>query len=199
MQVETGRTRPPDPCVIPAISLIHNMLVQTLQFTKLIDVLHVHLLGGRQAERQALSLGVINCGVGFRIQRRFVTAYAGSEGKEEDRGSPVFIPSTWYICDSYERSGAGTVRNAGESSRRALWEQAYAVTNAHKAGSQRSFFFRDLTLHALLSSRPHIVCTVCIPSNDVPFAGRNTQPVMRSALAQVLSFVSTLRHCGAYF
>ncbi len=44
-------------CDPPAISLVHNMLVQTLQFTKLIDVLHVHLLGGRHAEHQALSGG----------------------------------------------------------------------------------------------------------------------------------------------
>ncbi len=46
-------------------------------FTKLIDVLRVDLLGGRQAERRALSLGGRNRRAGFRTQR----AGVGSDGK----------------------------------------------------------------------------------------------------------------------
>ncbi len=44
---------------------------------KLIDVLHVHLLGGRQAEHRALSPRGRNRRAGFRPQR----AGAGSDGK----------------------------------------------------------------------------------------------------------------------
>ncbi len=112
--------------------------------------------------------------------------------KKEDKDSPVFIPSTWSICDSHERSQrsalisakrAGTARNAGEGSllKERLRERARSV-------SFFSFFFTRA-----VSSLESCACSalkqtthrLCIPSREsFSFAGRNTQPVMRSALAR---------------
>ncbi len=65
------------------------MLVQTL-LQKLIDVLPVHLLLlGRQSERRALSPGERTAGRASD-PREWALDFMG---KEEDRGSPVFIPS----------------------------------------------------------------------------------------------------------
>ncbi len=60
------------------LSFIH-LMKQCLLITKLIDVLHVHLLGGRQAERRALSPGGRNSRAGFRTPR----AGVGSDGKRK--------------------------------------------------------------------------------------------------------------------
>ncbi len=87
-------TRPPDLYAIPAISLATVpqqrqyrdckiiqwgearsassfiiCLYKQCSFTKLINVLHVHLLVERQAECRALSLGGRNRGAGFRSQK----------------------------------------------------------------------------------------------------------------------------------
>ncbi len=108
---------------------------QCLLITKLINVLHVHLLGGRQAERRALSPG------GKEPQGGLPNPESGRWiwwEKKEDRDSPVFVPSTWSICDSHERSQrsalfsakrAGTARNAGEGSllKERLRERARSV------------------------------------------------------------------------
>ncbi len=55
--------------------------------------------------------------------------------KEEDRDSPVFVPSTWSICDSHERSHLS-----------AFFPR------------KRERHPRELTLLALLSSRQHTDC-----------------------------------------
>ncbi len=93
-------TCPPDLCAIPAmlfaampqrnrsLEIIRRgearsassfiiCLCKQCNFTKLIDVFHVHLLGGRQAEHRALSLGGRNHGTGLRSQ----SAGTGSDGK----------------------------------------------------------------------------------------------------------------------
>ncbi len=59
------------------ICLCKHCLCKHCSFNKIIDVLHVHLGGGRQAECRALSLGGKNRSAGFRSQR----VGAGSDGK----------------------------------------------------------------------------------------------------------------------
>ncbi len=92
-----------------------------------------------------------NRGAGFRSQK----AGAGSDGKEEDRGSPVLIPSILRV------SGAGAARTLMKtpSSKRVPpppGSEAYAVEATHNAVSRPP---REPTLHASLPVRSsHKLC-----------------------------------------
>ncbi len=112
-------------------------------------------------------------------------------GKEEDKDSPVFVPTTWSICDSNESSQrsalfsakrAGTVKNAGEGS--------YSKNASESEHAVSLFIFTRAvssleSWNRLLCSQADNTQTVCISSREsFSFAGRNTQPVMRSALAK---------------
>ncbi len=77
---------------------IHNILVQTYILWKLIDIFPVPLLGKGQAERRALFPGGRTARRASDLRERALDLI----GKEEDRGSPVFIPYIRSICDSYE-------------------------------------------------------------------------------------------------
>ncbi len=79
---------------------IHNKLVQTYILWKLIDIFPVPLLGKGQAERRALFPGGRTARRASDLRERALDLI----GKEEDRGSPVFIPNIRSICDSYEHS-----------------------------------------------------------------------------------------------
>ncbi len=104
-------------CSAPFIMIfVHNMLEQTISFTKAHRVLHVHLLRGRQAERRAFSPEGRNSWAGFQSQRAALDLMR----KEVYRGSPIFIPSILHLrfprALCLGESGGGTMRNAGESS-----------------------------------------------------------------------------------
>ncbi len=95
------------------------MLVETLSFEKnLIDVLHVHLLGGRQAERRALSPGGRTTGRASDPRERALDLM----GKEEDRGSPVFILSIWSICDSHDHSENSLLKESFPGVKHTQWK-----------------------------------------------------------------------------
>ncbi len=127
--------------------------------------------------------------------------------KKEDKDSPVFIPSTWSICDSHERSQrsalisakrAGTARNAGEGSllKERLRERARSV-----------FFFFFFFLHgqsapsraalALLSSRQHTDCVY--PQQRKLFVCREEHTACNAICSrQVLVLLCTYSYRGSY-
>ncbi len=82
-------------------------------------------------------------------------------GKGEDRGSPVFIPSTWSICDSHERSYRSASAKAGPAPRGTQVKapsSKKASESEHTQWQRAVISLRELTLLALLSSRPHTDC-----------------------------------------
>ncbi len=83
-------------------------------------------------------------------------------GEEEDRDSPISIPSARSICEPHE------------TSRR--WGQEESPSGA-KCMQRETLTMRVVGSLELRSQADHTQ-TVCIPSSDVAFAGRNTQPVM---------------------
>ncbi len=110
---------------------IHNMLVQTYILWKFIGILPVPLLGKRQAERRALSLGGRTVGRASDLRKRALDLM----GKEEDRGSPVLIPSIWSICDCHEHSHSSASAAVGQ----VLWGRWW------KLPPQREFSKMPLT------------------------------------------------------
>ncbi len=114
-------------CSAPFIMIfVHNMLEQTISFTKAHRVLHVHLLRGRQAERRAFSPEGRNSWAGFQSQRAALDLMR----KEVYRGSPIFIPSIWCICDSHEHSA---LAKAGA----APWEMLVKAPSLKRAFRER--------------------------------------------------------------
>ncbi len=125
-------------------------------FWKFIDILPVFLLGKRQTERRALSLGGRTAGRASDLRKRALDLMGG---KEDDRGSPFLIfpsnPSTSTATAPPQRQRGRCCEDAGENS--LLKEsfpplpppgsEAYAVEATHNAG-------REPTLHASLPVRP---------------------------------------------
>ncbi len=109
-------------------------------FRKFIDILPVFLLGKRQTERRALSLGGRTAGRASDLRKRALDLM----GKEEDRGSPFLIfqsnPSASTTTAPPQRQCGRCCEDAGENS--LLKEsfpppppgsEAYAVEATHNA------------------------------------------------------------------
>ncbi len=122
-------------------------------FRKFIDIF---LLGKRQTERRALSLGGRTVRRASDLRKRALDLM----GKEEDRGSPFLIfqsnPSASTTTAPPQRQRGRCCEDAGENS--LLKEsfpppgsEAYAVEATHNAGSRLP---REPTLHASLPVRP---------------------------------------------
>ncbi len=132
-------------------------------------------------------------------------AGVGSDGKKkEDRDSPVFVPSTDPSAILHERSRRSVLflrkryRHSEERRWRLLSQRTppRASTPVFFLHGQSAPSRADSACSALKQINTQ---TVCIPSREsFSFAGRNTQPVMRSALAQVLVLLCTYSHRGAY-
>ncbi len=123
------------------------MLVQTLSFAKA----HwcpphpspLRKTGGTSSPFS----GGKNRGVGFWSQR----AALDLMGKEEDRGSPIFIPSIWSICDSHEHSHRSALAEAGPAPRGKL---------VKTLSSKRDFRERSVR------SVSHSQCSACFTPNQ---------------------------------
>ncbi len=125
--------------------------------------------------------------------------------KKEDKDSPVFIPSTWSICDSHERSQrsalisakrAGTARNAGEGSllKERLRERARSV-----------FFFFVFT--RAVSSLESCACSalkqtthrLCVSPAEKAFVCREEHTACNAICSrQVLVLLCTYSYRGSY-
>ncbi len=85
-------------------------------FRKFIDILPVFLLGKRQTERRALSLGGRTAGRASDLRKRALDLM----GKEEDRGSPFLIfqsnPSASTTTAPPQRQCGRCCEDAGENS-----------------------------------------------------------------------------------
>ncbi len=79
----------------------------------------------------------------------------GLDGKEEDRGSPVFIPSIWSTCDSHEHSHHKEPWWKLPPQRELSGSEAYVVEATHNEGSRPP---REPTTHASLTIRPRTNC-----------------------------------------
>ncbi len=145
-------------------SLVHNILWNNACWLQLIDVLHVHLLGGRQAERRALSPGGRNRRAGFRTPR----AGVGSDGKRKKiRTHPSsFLPPDPSAIPTSAASAPPWFPRNGPALRGTQVKALYSK-NASESEHAVSLFFLFF-LHgqsapsraalALLSSRQHTDC-----------------------------------------
>ncbi len=119
--------------------------------------------------------------------------------KKEDRDSPVFVPYTWSICDSHERSQ----RKNGPAPR---GTQVKAQRTPPRASTQCLFFFFfytgsqlpwELTPLALLSSRQHTDCVY--PQQRKLFVCRKEHKACNAiCIRQVLVLLCTYSYRGAY-
>ncbi len=113
------------------------------------------------------------------------------KGKEEDRGSPVFIPSIWSICDSHEHSHLSTLAEVGQvpwgtlvktpSSKRVPppWERSIRSGSHSKMRAVGPLESDSASLQqAAIRPRTNCVC----PARDIAWAGRNTQSITWSTL-----------------
>ncbi len=121
---------------------------------KFIDILPVPLLGKGQAERRALSLGGRTAGRASDLRKWALDLM----GKEEDRGSPVLIPSIWSICEHSHCS-------ASAAAWQVLWGRWWKLPPQIEfppPGAKHTQWMplpREPTLHASLPVRPsHKLC-----------------------------------------
>ncbi len=176
---------------------------QCLLITKLIDVLHVHLLGGRQAERRALSPGGRNRRAGFRTPR----AGVGSDGKRKKlrtHPSSFLPPDPSAIPTSAASAPPCFPRNW--PALRGTQVKALYSKNASESEHTVSFFFffytgsqlpRELTPLALLSSRQHTDCVY--PQQRKLFVCREEHTACNAICSrQVLVLLCTYSYRGAY-
>ncbi len=175
---------------------------QCLLITKLIDVLHVHLLGGRQAERWALSPGGRNRRAGFRTPR----AGDGSDGKRKKiRTHPSsFLPPDPSAIPTSAASAPPWFPRNGPAPRGTQVKALYSK-NASESEHAVSFFF--LFLHgqsapsraalALLSSRQHTDCVY--PQQRKLFVCREEHTACNAICSrQVLVLLCTYSYRGSY-
>ncbi len=164
------------------------MLVQTLSLRKLIDVLPVPLLGRRQAERRALSLGggrepwgglpIPESGRWIWWQRKKIGAHLSSFPSSD----PSTIPTSTATAPPRWKRGRHCEERWWKLPPQREFSRMQSVRSGspHNAGSRPP---RESTLHASLPITPnHTTHKLCVSRLfDVVWAGRNTQSVTWSA------------------
>ncbi len=176
-------------------------------FRKFIDILPVFLLGKRQTERRALSLGGRTTGRASDLRKQVLDLL----GKEEDRGSPFLIfpsnPSVSTTTALPQRQRGRCCEDAGENS---LLKESSPPPPGAKHTQWKPLIMRAV---GSLESRPCMLHSQsdhrknCVyPARDIAWAGRNTQSVTWSTFALIclwyvcfLVFSFLLFLCLSYF
>ncbi len=147
-----------------------------IMFRKFIDILPVFLLGKRQTERRALSLGGRTAGRASDLRKRALDLM----GEKEDRGSPFLIfpsnPSASTATAPPQRQRGRCCEDAGENS---LLKESFPPPPRAKHTQWKPLIMRAV---GSLESRPCMLHSQsdhrknCVyPARDIAWAGRNTQ------------------------